>query len=118
MKTSNTYNDLSSLTRRQWIRSGLTVCGSLALGGLALAQSEDTAVPEGYTRPGPVELGRAPGMQSRLVAESPGGEKTYAVVFAKGDEIFSGLTEFAIHEKVTAGSFTAIGSFQKAKFGW
>ena len=118
MQTSNILDNPSSLSRRQWIRSGLTICGSLALGGLALAQSKDIPVPEGYTRPGPVKQGRAPGMQSRLVSENPGGEKTYAVIFAKGDEIFSGLTEFAVCEKLTSGSFTAIGALQSAKFGW
>jgi hypothetical protein len=119
MKKSNTCNDLSSLSRRQWIRSGLTICGSLALGGYALAQSEDTPVPAGYTRPGPVtDLGRTPGMQTRLVTENPGGEKTYAVIFAKGDEVMSGLTAFAVREKLTSGWFTAIGALQSAKFGW
>lgn len=119
MKTSDTCNDASLLSRRQWIRSGLTICGSLALGGLALSRPEDTTVPEGYTRPGPVtDLGRAPGMQTRLVSENSGREKTYAVIFAKGDEVMSGLTAFAVREKLTSGWFTAIGALQSAKFGW
>ena len=40
MKTPSQFNDSSSLSRRQWIRSGLTTCGYLAAGGLALGQSE------------------------------------------------------------------------------
>ena len=84
-----------------------------------MAQSADLPTLKGYTRPGPVtERGRAPGFQSRLVSEIPGVEKSYAVVFAKGDEILSGLTEFAIRENFTAGSFTAIGALQSARFGW
>src|SRR5277367_6749321 len=109
----------SSLSRRQWIGSGLATCGYLVAGGPALAQSEDTSVPKGYTRPGPVtERGRAPGMQVRLVSENPGGEKSYALVFAKGDEVLSGLTEFAGREKLAAGYFTAIGALSSARFGW
>jgi predicted DNA-binding protein with PD1-like motif len=112
-------NSPSSISRRQWIGSGLATCGFLAAGGLGLAQAADLPALKGYTRPGPVtERGLAPGLQSRLISESPGGEKTYAVVFAKGDEVLSGLTEFAALENITAGYFTAIGALEKARFGW
>ena len=119
MKTSDIFDAPQSLSRRQWIRSGLSICGSLAVGTLALAGAGEKPVPYGYTRPGPVtDLSRAPGMQTRLVSENPSGEKTYAVIFAKGDEILSGLTAFAVREKFTGGCFTAIGALQSAKFGW
>ena len=124
MKTPNQFNSFainhpSSLSRRRWIGSGLAACGYLAAGGLVPAQTDDTPVPTGYTLPGPVtDRGRAPGLQSRVVAENPGGEKTFAVIFAKGDEILSGLTEFAEREKLTAGYFTAIGALQGARIGW
>src|ERR1700720_3185937 len=119
MKTSNQLNDSPSVTRRQWVRSGLAPCGYLAAGGLALGQSEGKSAPKGYTLPGPVtNLGRAPGLRTRLIAENPSGERTYAVIFAKGDEIMSGLTEFAVHEKLVAGQFTAIGALESARFGW
>jgi predicted DNA-binding protein with PD1-like motif len=119
MNTSNSFHPSSSLSRRQWIRSGLTTCGYLAAGGLVTAATEDLLVPQGYTRPGPVtERGRAPGMQVRLISENHGGEKTYAVIFGKGDEVLSGLTEFAERAKLTAGHFTAIGALQSARFGW
>ena len=119
MKTSNPFNQPSPLTRRQWIRSGLTTCGFLAAGGLVLAQSEVTSLPAGYTRPGPVtDRGWAPQMQVRQIAENPDGEKTYAVIFGEGDEVLSGLTEFAERENVTSGYFTAIGALQSARFGW
>jgi len=112
-------NQHSSLSRRQWIESGLVICGCLAARGLVQAQSEDKPVPKGYTRPGPVtDQGRAPGMRVRLIAENSGGEKTLAVIFAKGDEILSGLTEFAGREEITAGHFTAIGALHSARFGW
>jgi predicted DNA-binding protein with PD1-like motif len=57
-------------------------------------------------------------LQTRLISENPGGERTYALVFSKGDEVLSGLTEFAGREKLTAGYFTAIGALQGARFGW
>jgi len=119
VKTSHQFHDSSSLSRRQWIGSGLATCGYLAAGGLALGQSEEKSAPKGYTLPGPVtNLGRAPGLQTRLIAENPSGERTYAVIFAKGDEIMSGLTEFAVREKLVAGHFTAIGALESARFGW
>jgi predicted DNA-binding protein with PD1-like motif len=109
----------TSLSRRQWIGSGLVACGYLAASGLVLAQPGDAPVPNGYTGPGPViDRGRAPGMRARLVAENPGGEQTYAIIFGKGDEILSGLTEFAGLEQLTAGYFVAIGALQSARFGW
>src|SRR5208282_3552720 len=112
-------NRPSSISRRQWIGSGLATCGFLAAGGLSPAQAADMPALKGYTRPGPVtERGRAPGLQSRLVSENAAGEKTYAVVFGKGDEVLSGLTEFAIAENFTGGAFTAIGALQGARFGW
>jgi predicted DNA-binding protein with PD1-like motif len=57
-------------------------------------------------------------LQARLISENPNGEKTYAVIFAKGDEIMSGLTEFADREKIAGGHFTAIGALASGRFGW
>src|SRR5579862_6960223 len=112
-------NGPSLLSRRRWIGSGLAKCGYLAACGLVLSQSQAVSAPNGYTRPGPVtDRGRAPGLQARLVTENSNGERTYAVIFAKGDEILSGLTEFAEREKLTVGYFTAIGALQSARFGW
>lgn len=112
-------NRPSSISRRQWIGTGLATCSFLAAGGLGLAQAADRSALKGYTRPGPVtERGRAPGLQSHLISENPGGEKTYAVVFAKGDEVLSGLTEFAARADLISGCFTAIGALQSARFGW
>ena len=41
----------------------------------------------------PIETGRSPGVKSKLINSAP---KTYILVFAKGDEILSGITEFAL----------------------
>jgi uncharacterized protein len=56
-------------------------------------------------------------MQSRLVTDTPG-EKTYSIIFYKGDEALSGLTDFAIAHKVADAHFTAIGAASSATLAW
>ena len=66
----------------------------------------------GYVKPGPVtERGLAPGAHVKQLG-SPSG--TYAVIFGKGDEVASGLTEFAETHQIKAGHLTAIGAFSSA----
>jgi len=57
----------------------------------------------------PVLPGKAPGMQVKRVKDSPD-EQVYAVIFHKGDEALSGLTDFANQYKVGDAHFTAIGA--------
>lgn len=57
----------------------------------------------------PVPTGKAPGMQAKLIKDTPD-EKVYAVIFSKGDEVLSGLTDFAIQHKIEDAHFTAIGA--------
>ena len=45
-------------------------------------------------------------------------ERTYALVFDKGDEVMSNLTEFARVHKLTAAHFTAIGAFSDVTLGY
>lgn len=45
-------------------------------------------------------------------------EKTYAIVFDKGDEFIAGLTEFAGQHQLDASEFTAIGAFKDATLGY
>src|SRR6266480_3446864 len=73
---------------------------------------------EAYVSPSaPVATGKAPGMKVRLLSENAG-VKQYAIILAKGDEVMSGLTDFARQNKVTSGSFTAIGAFSHATVAW
>lgn len=46
------------------------------------------------------------------------GARTYRVNLTKGDEIMSGLTEFAEKYHVKNGHFTAVGAINKGLFGW
>lgn len=105
--------------RHHWFSATLATCGVGVLSAIVLGQPETKPVLQGYTKPNPVtDLGRAPGLQVRKISEQPNGEKTYAIIFAKDDEVLSGLTAFAAQEKITAGYFTAIGALRRAKFGW
>jgi hypothetical protein len=84
----------------------------------AKAQQRTGGEDEGYLSPSaPVATGNAPGMKVRLLAED-GGVKKYAIVLAKGDEVMSGLTDFARQNKVTSASFSAIGAFSHATVAW
>jgi uncharacterized protein len=87
---------------------------------LAAAPSSPQAAaqptPEGYvprgTRPG---KGLAPGM---TVTDLGKGARTYKVHMVKGDELLSGLTDFAEKYKIKNGHFTALGAINKGLFGW
>ena len=64
-----------------------------------------------------VPKGKAPGMQAQLLTQG-GQTKEYAVIFAKGDEAFSGLLAFAQKYHVTSAHFTAIGALNGATLAW
>jgi uncharacterized protein len=81
-----------------------------------MVRSQDTAG-EYVTPAEAVPTGRAPKMQVRLL--NPGElTKQYAVIFYQGDEVFSGLQEFAEKYHVTSAHFTAIGALNGAAVGW
>jgi predicted DNA-binding protein with PD1-like motif len=65
----------------------------------------------------PVPVGKAPNMQWKLVKDTPE-EKVYSIIFYKGDEVMSGLTDFAIAQHVTDAHFTAIGAVSGATLAW
>jgi uncharacterized protein len=79
---------------------------------VAVAQDEGTISPSRA-----VPVGKAPGMKWRLLTETPQ-EKVYVVIFSAGDEALSGLTDFAIAQKIKSAHFTAIGAAQSATLAW
>lgn len=87
----------------------------------AFCQASSTptrALPETTISPSrSIPTGKAPGMQSKLISESPSG-RVYAVIFRKDDEVLSGLTDFAIAQHIEDGHFTAIGAVSRATLGW
>ena len=46
------------------------------------------------------------------------GGRTYRINMTKGDEMMSGLVEFAEKYKIKNGHFTAVGALDKGMFGW
>jgi predicted DNA-binding protein with PD1-like motif len=65
----------------------------------------------------PPLTGRSPGVKVKLIS-ADGPTKTYVLVFAKGDEVMSGLKEFAVKYNVKSAHFNAIGDANSVKFGW
>src|ERR1700761_1075665 len=82
----------------------------------SFAQQSD--VPGDLIQPSrPVAVGNAPGMLSKTLKDDPGGRE-YAIVFYKGDEAMSGLTDFAIKHHIKDAHFTAIGAISGATLAW
>lgn len=65
----------------------------------------------------PPVMGRSPGVHIKLISDS-GTTRTYVLIFSPGDEILSGLKEFAVKYQVKSAHFTAIGDASSAKYGW
>ena len=55
-------------------------------------------------------------MKHRLINES--GEKTFALIFDKGDEVITGLQKFAKDQRLFASHFTAIGALSDVVLGF
>ena len=81
-----------------------------------MVHSQDTT--GNYVSPSEaVPRGKAPRMQVQLL--NPGEPtRQYAVIMYQGDEVFSGLLEFAEKYQVTSAHFTAIGAVNGATLGW
>jgi len=75
--------------------------------------SDDRYIPP--TRP--VPAGKAPAMKVKLLKDTLE-EKVYAVIFYKGDDAMSGLTDFAVQHQVDDARFTAIGAANGATLAW
>jgi len=56
-------------------------------------------------------------MQSKLIHDQSG-ERTFAVVFDRSEEVLAGLREFARAANLTAARFTAIGAFSDVLLGF
>ncbi|HEY0161696.1 MAG TPA: PPC domain-containing DNA-binding protein [Edaphobacter sp.] len=102
---------------KNWTRVwGAVFCLSAAV--VAGAQGSANHEPEQTILPSrPIPTGKAPSMRVKLVSDEHG-LKTYAVIFRKGDEILSGLTDFAAQYHVTDAHFTGIGAVSSATVGW
>lgn len=64
-----------------------------------------------------LENGKAPGLKVKMLSTA-GEIKTYILIFAKGDEVVAGLTEFAKSNHIKSGHYTGIGDALSIKAGW
>ena len=101
------------------MRSKLLLLAAVSLGCAAACRHAVAQTPDDrLISPGqPVPMGKAPGMQGKVVKDTPE-EKVYAVVFYKGDEALSGLTDFALKYGVGDAHFTGIGAVSSATVAW
>ena len=84
---------------------------------LSLSAQQHPSLPEGYVVPGPVTArGLAPRMHGQQLPTA--GSRTFEVMFGPGDEIMSGLTEFAEKNHITSGYISGIGGLATATLGW
>jgi predicted DNA-binding protein with PD1-like motif len=62
--------------------------------------------------------GRAPGAKHRLLTTQADGTKVFVLVLSRGDEVLTGLTDFARDEAVVNAHFAAIGAVRDPEVGW
>ena len=92
----------------------LKIAGSL----LITLAMQNTLLAQEYADPTKVlENGKASGLKVKLLSTA-GNAKTYMLIFAKGDELVAGLTEFAKKNNIKSGHYTGIGDMLTAKAGW
>jgi predicted DNA-binding protein with PD1-like motif len=72
-------------------------------------------LPEGYVRLTQPEPATAKGNTTQSLVSTG---KVYQVGFRTGDEVMSGLTDWARKNKITSGYITGVGGFISATFGW
>jgi uncharacterized protein len=98
-------------------RLGAVMC----LAGVLMSAQEPAAptLPkdEYVTRDEVVKPGLAPGMKATDLGPGSAG-RTFQILFTKGDEVASGLLEFAEKNHLKNSHFTGIGAFDQAVLGW
>lgn len=96
----------------------LFLLGFLMQTQLMMAQEKNEShAPEYMSATAAIPVGKAPGMKYRLLSDKEG-VKEYVLIFAPGDELLSGLSDFVKKEKVGSGRFSAIGALSSAKTSW
>jgi uncharacterized protein len=93
----------------------LAFASIVTIGLMNFAFAQDQAASPEYLTRMPPQTGMAPGLKATELAPKI---RTFQLVFAKGDEVISGLTEFAAKQHLANAHFTAIGAFDKAVIGW
>lgn len=85
---------------------------------LLVLSSRLTAIAQEFVSPTqPVATGKAPGAKVKLLSTN-GKTKNYILVFSPGDEVRSGLNDFAQKYQVKSAHYTAIGDVFYGKVGF
>jgi predicted DNA-binding protein with PD1-like motif len=87
---------------------------AVALAGAARADDQ-VPPPEYVTKPITTQTGMAPGLKATELNPKT---RIFHLTFSKGDDVESGLAEFAAKNNLTDAHFTAIGAFGSAVIGW
>jgi predicted DNA-binding protein with PD1-like motif len=78
-------------------------------------RAQEAAPSQDYmTAPAP-RPGMAPGLKATELNPQT---RKFQLIFAKGDEVISGLAEFAAKNDLTVAHFTALGALSSATIGW
>ena len=89
----------------------LLLAGGVILTAYRLAAQQPSAPPANLA----VKPGNAPGLKVTDLGHST---RTYRVNMVKGDEIMSGLTEFAEKNHIKNAHFTGLGAIDRAVLRW
>ncbi len=102
---------------RRAVSTRLCSCAAVILAATcAFAQPATQKLPDDYTPRVPITArGLAPGMR---VTEMTRTGRTFKVTMRKGDEVASGLTEFAEKNHLTDSHLTGIGALNHVVIGW
>jgi uncharacterized protein len=107
---------MNSTIRRSVLFSLLCSAALTSAAGVSL-RARQQPLPDGYVRPGPVAArGLAPKMRGRELPAAT--SRTFEVTFGQGDEVMSGLTEFAEKNHIASGYVSGIGGLATATLGW
>jgi hypothetical protein len=104
------------LPRILYVASGAIFACALFFAPYTLAASS-SAAPQSVAGSSTPAKDNAPLMKFKILNQSAQ-ETTYAVIFGTGDEVFSGLTQFAEENHIVAARITGIGAVQNATLGW
>jgi len=94
-----------------FLAGAMASAGAISLG----AQQQPPPLPEGYIRQAPITAtGQAPNMKGEQLSPA----RTFKVTFGPGDELLSGLTEFAAKNHIASARINGLGGFITATLGW
>ena len=99
------------------MKAALLTLAALTLLAIPAARAQSPLPSDDINPARPIPTGKAPSMQVKLLKDTPE-EKVYVIVFLKGDEVLSGLTDFAIKYNVSNAHFTGIGAVSSATTAW